>query len=262
MRSHDRSPHSYGRRSGKRAITLGSAVKDPSQIRGRSGNPVEDIRMFLAQLRMLGMLAFLALQSDSGGGDGDDGDGDPGGDDQGRSGDSGDSHGDSGFRAPKDQDELDRMIRRRLAKAKTDAETAARAAWDQEQQTKEAKDKDDVRKLLKLAEDKAAKLEEDLQRERQGNLRSRIASKHKLPDDLAELLTGETEEELTEHAKRLAKYAVARGDGEEGDDEGDTSKDDIENDAGARGSRKRANQKPVPQFRVASTVKTVKMPGA
>lgn len=222
--------------------------------------------MFLAHLRLLlSMLSFLTLETDSGsGGNGDEG-GDSGGDESERSGDSGGSEEESGFKAPKNQDELDAMIRRRLAKAKTDAETAARATWDQEQKQKEAKDKDDVRALLTLAEEKIQKLEEDLKTERFGSVRSRVAAKHKLPEDLAERLRGETEEELEADAKRLAKYAVSRGDGaeEEGDGSGDDSGTSaIENDAGARSSKSKGSKRTVPTFRVNSTVKTVKVPGA
>lgn len=39
-------------------------------------------------------------------------------------------------------------------------------------------------------------------------VREKVARKHELPDELAELLKGSTEEELTAHAKSLAKYAT------------------------------------------------------
>lgn len=250
----------HGRRSGKRAITLGSAVNDPPHRRGRSGNPVEDITMFLAHLRLLGLFAFLALQGDTGGDDGGDEGGDTDGDDTGATGERESSQDDSDFRAPKDQAELDRMISRRLKSHADRAKAEAKTEFERERQATEAKDKDDVRALLKLAEDKIATLEGELKQERTGSLRTQVATAYKLPDDIAELLKGETKEELTEHAKRLAKHVASRADG--GEDESDTSADDIDNDAGARGSKKRGNQKPIPQFRIASTVKTVKMPGA
>ncbi len=41
--------------------------------------------------------------------------------------------------------------------------------------------------------------------------RERIIEKHKLPEDLAELLKGDDEASLTEHAAKLAKYVPAEG---------------------------------------------------
>lgn len=41
--------------------------------------------------------------------------------------------------------------------------------------------------------------------------RDRIIEKHKLPDDLAELLKGDDEASLAEHAAKLAKYVPAEG---------------------------------------------------
>lgn len=42
-------------------------------------------------------------------------------------------------------------------------------------------------------------------------VRERIIEKHKLPDDLAELLKGDDEASLAEHAAKLAKYVPAEG---------------------------------------------------
>jgi hypothetical protein len=43
----------------------------------------------------------------------------------------------------------------------------------------------------------------------QGLVRERIIERHKLPEDLAELLKGEDEASLEEHAAKLAKYVPA-----------------------------------------------------
>jgi len=42
-------------------------------------------------------------------------------------------------------------------------------------------------------------------------VRERIIEKHKLPEDLAELLKGDDEASLAEHAAKLAKYVPAEG---------------------------------------------------
>lgn len=59
--------------------------------------------------------------------------------------------------------------------------------------------------LAEQRADRILELERGLAKRDQDSLRFKIATKHKLPDELAELLKGETEADLEEHAKKLAK---------------------------------------------------------
>jgi hypothetical protein len=54
-----------------------------------------------------------------------------------------------------------------------------------------------------------AELEGQIETSRLETVRERVASKHRLPTELAELLRGKDEAELTEHAKRLAKLVAS-----------------------------------------------------
>lgn len=62
--------------------------------------------------------------------------------------------------------------------------------------------KNEVEKL----NERFADLEKQLSEERHGRLREKVAREHQLPDDLAEVLKGTTEEELKAHAEVLKKY--------------------------------------------------------
>lgn len=74
-------------------------------------------------------------------------------------------------------------------------------------------ERNDLRKSLEgavTAEDfEAAKTEWDSKI--RDMVRERIIKDHKLPDDLAELLKGDDEASLAEHAAKLAKYVPAEG---------------------------------------------------
>lgn len=60
---------------------------------------------------------------------------------------------------------------------------------------------------IELLNEKFAQYESDLAKERRGRLRETVARRHELPDDLAEVLKGDTEDELNAHAEVLKKYA-------------------------------------------------------
>lgn len=66
--------------------------------------------------------------------------------------------------------------------------------------------KSEVEKL----NEKFAKYEQELAEERKGRLREQVARRFDLPDDLAELLKGDNEDELKAHAEVLKKYAPAK----------------------------------------------------
>lgn len=225
--------------------------------------------MFLRHLHLaLGLLAFLALESDSGDHDSDDSDDNESEDDddddaaqrgskRSKSGD--DEDDDESFKAPKSAEELDRMIRRRIKRAQKKAADDAVQKLKDELEAEDAVKKGDLQKLLDLEKARAERLEKELAESKQGSIRDRVAKAHKLPPELAEVLKGDTEEELTAHAKKLAKVAKLSAD-EDDDTEDDDTTSDVDNDTGAPSVRKKGSKKIGPQFRIASSVKTVKMP--
>lgn len=214
-------------------------------------------------LSLLPYVALLKLQEAPDGTEGTEGDEDTESGTEKRSGASDDSGEEDSFQAPKTEEELNRMIRRRIKRAEEKAAEDAKAKLLAEMEEKDAKEKDDVRKLLEISEGKIAELERKLKEATTGSLREKVAASYKLPAELAEVLRGETEEELKAHAERLAKAAGISTDREEEEEEDTSKRRSVENDLGTQGTRKRNGQKPAaPQFRIQSTVKTVKMPGA
>lgn len=75
--------------------------------------------------------------------------------------------------------------------------------------TKQALDaREDAEKSdLQKAQDRIKALESDLVKVTTESLRSRIAAKHNLPEDLIGFLTGDTEAEIEAKAEALAKFA-------------------------------------------------------
>src|SRR5690606_11601553 len=71
---------------------------------------------------------------------------------------------------------------------------------------KEEAEKSEFEKL----QSRAQKAEEELQRLRTEALVAKAAVKFGIPDELAEFITGSTEEEIFERAERLAQHAAAR----------------------------------------------------
>ena len=60
--------------------------------------------------------------------------------------------------------------------------------------------------LHEQAEARARELEGEVQSLRLENLRSSVAAKHKLPEDIGRLLQGDTKEQMDAHAVKLAKH--------------------------------------------------------
>jgi uncharacterized protein (DUF885 family) len=75
---------------------------------------------------------------------------------------------------------------------------------------KAAKDAGNYKELADKYEAEIETLREELESRDRQSLRERIAVKHKLPADLAIRLRGETEAELEDDAKTLAKLVTAR----------------------------------------------------
>lgn len=99
--------------------------------------------------------------------------------------------------------------------AETDWKAQAREWEKRAKANKQAADRlAELEDAKKSAEQKAAErlaaTEAELAKIRRDALRERIARKHSLPDDLAEVLSGDDEDAMTEHATRLAKYAAPK----------------------------------------------------
>lgn len=107
-------------------------------------------------------------------------------------------------------------LRKEVETLKADKETLSASL-----QEREDADKSDAQKTAD-ALDAAKKAAADAQRLLYVE---RAARKHSLPDDLVEFLTGETEEEISDKAERLAKYRPS--------DDGSPSEDSSEEPAPA-----------------------------
>lgn len=171
------------------------------------------------------LMALLSLFTDSGGGGGSGdgkgaGEGSQGGQDANAGGESGGNGGQgnqqkpgeeaSGFKPISTQEDFDAAIKARLAqqersltKTITDQVTAE---LTRQQNEAKAKEQGDYKTLSETQATKIQELEDLIKRRDRAALVSKVAVAHKLPDDLAELLQGEDEAALTEHAKRLAKH--------------------------------------------------------
>ena len=72
-----------------------------------------------------------------------------------------------------------------------------------------AGDTSDGKNEVEKLNERFAYLEKQLAEERHGRLREKVAREHQLPDDLAAVLQGTTEDELKAHAEVLKKYVPA-----------------------------------------------------
>lgn len=100
------------------------------------------------------------------------------------------------------QAELDKIVRDRLADEKK------RAAKQAEEE--KAKAAGEYQKLYEQERAGREAAEAAANNAKLDIARVRIGAKHGLPEDLAELLRGTTEEELEAHAKRLASTVIAK----------------------------------------------------
>lgn len=99
------------------------------------------------------------------------------------------------------EDSLPEWARKKLTKANTEAANYRSRLRAVEKQLAEAQTPEQVEAAVAELKTANARLERDL-------LVEKVARQHKLPDDLAARLQGNTLEELTADAKALAKYAV------------------------------------------------------
>lgn len=72
-----------------------------------------------------------------------------------------------------------------------------------------AGDNSDGKSEIEQLNEKFAKYEQELAEERKGRLREQVARQYELPDDLANVLKGDTLDELKAHAEVLKKYVPA-----------------------------------------------------
>lgn len=106
------------------------------------------------------------------------------------------------------QAELDAQVKARLAEEKKREENRQAAAKKKADDEALAANQ----KWQELAESRAQEIETlkvQLAQRDTDALRMRIAAKHQLPEELAELLKGDDEAALEEHAKKLAKLVTA-----------------------------------------------------
>ncbi|WP_328310240.1 phage scaffolding protein [Streptomyces sp. NBC_00442] len=103
---------------------------------------------------------------------------------------------------PSGEDALPEWARKELAKVRGEAANYRTRLRDAETKLGEAKDPAEIEAAVAELKAQNAELERSI-------LRSSVARRHELPDDLADALRGEDEAALEAHAKVLAKYVSA-----------------------------------------------------
>jgi hypothetical protein len=168
-----------------------------------------------------------------------------------------DGGGEAGPITFKNQDDLDKLIQRRLDRdrearkkeirdeLRSELKDEIKNEETQEELAEQGKFKDLYDKEVKKVE----KLEQDIKDLKQAaadrelsDLRKQVAAKHKLPDELADRLVGENEEELTADAKTLAKKLnLQEGEGKPAGP--DTRRKPVDTDTGKGSSSLRPPEK-------------------
>ncbi|MFC0622824.1 hypothetical protein [Kribbella deserti] len=98
-------------------------------------------------------------------------------------------------------DQLPEWVRKQISEANAEAANYRVKLREAESALSKAKTPEDFEAATAALKEQNVELERKV-------LISTVATKHQLPAELAELLRGETEAELAEHAKRLQKYAA------------------------------------------------------
>ncbi|GGN40181.1 hypothetical protein FHR83_007099 [Actinoplanes campanulatus] len=112
-----------------------------------------------------------------------------------------DTAGETAGETKSQEDELPEWARKALTKANAEAANYRTRAKEAEAKLAGAKTPEELEAVVKEITARAEKAERFL-------LVSDVARKHDLPDELAEVLKGETREDLEAHAKKLAKFAT------------------------------------------------------
>jgi hypothetical protein len=118
-----------------------------------------------------------------------------------------------------------------LRKRLKDAEATAQAAEARQRELDEAKAKEEGRykELLEAREKELAEIQKQITDRDLKDKRTALARKHSLPDEIADRLVGETDDEIEEDAKRLARL-FAKTDG-------------VDTDSGKRSAQANGKQK-------------------
>jgi len=103
------------------------------------------------------------------------------------------------------QADLDRIAQKVRAEEQTRQVRDADRIRQQAEQVRLA-EQGEYKTLHEQAEARARELEGEVQTLRLENLRSSVAAKHKLPEDIGRLLQGDTKEQMDAHAVKLAKH--------------------------------------------------------
>lgn len=133
-------------------------------------------------------------------GEGTNGDGNG---DEGSEGDEGKDEGEGGEGGEpkaKPEDELPEWARNELKRVRGEAANYRTKFREATEKLKEAKTPEEFEAATKAM----AEVNERLEKE---NMRLKVGQRFKLPADLIEVLKGDTEEEVEEHAKKLQQYA-------------------------------------------------------
>lgn len=109
---------------------------------------------------------------------------------------------------PEEGSDLPEWAREKLTKANAEAANYRVRAREAEDKLKNAKTLEEVDAIVK-------EMTEDREKGERALLIENVALKHKLPAELAELLKGETREDLEAHAKTLKKFAPSDDDEDE-----------------------------------------------
>lgn len=120
----------------------------------------------------------------------------------------GDPEGESEENDDEDGNDWSESARAEITKVRNEAARYRTRLREVEEKFKDAKTPEEFEAAVNEQTERNRALESEL-------LRERIARKFDLPDDLAEVLKGDDEKSLTEHAKKLQKYAgTISGDGD------------------------------------------------
>lgn len=98
-----------------------------------------------------------------------------------------------------------------LTRVRAEAANYRTRLRENEKKLANAKTPEEVEAALNELKETNAKAERDL-------IVENVALKHKLPEELAEVLRGDTREELEAHAEKLAKFVTPGGDGPSADE--------------------------------------------
>jgi hypothetical protein len=132
-----------------------------------------------------------------------------------------------GFRTPKSQEDLDRMIAKRLERKAREVEAQVKADLKREADLQAAKKRGDSEKVIKGLEEEIERLKAANKETSLAEVKRRVAERAGLPASAAVRLVGNTEAEIRADAKALRKelgITTTPGDKKKPDDRGESNK--------------------------------------